>query len=462
MMATALGGAAVSAGDPALAQQAPPPPAMPGLVVSMPPAQPGAAPPSMPGLVVSQPPAGSGAPPPPMPGLVVSAPPGPGIPMAPGFGAPPAAQPAAKPKPKPAPKKVAGPDPDAVKAPQGIAALVNDEPVTAFEVDRLARFLALSTNITDRAKANMKAFAEDPQTNERLKAILQETIAANQGKSKEQILAIFEERKKQFVLSLQKRAIEGARSAAVPGLRKKAVDELIEDRLKFQEAKRLSVTVTDDDAERAFKSIAERNKLSLKEFTDNIRAQGADPDVMKSRLKTQLVWREVVRKRFGHTITVSNKEIDQLVQTSKAGEEQTELQLHKITLSTAGKIDQKIMAQRLDEAEGVRAKFAGCKGTEALVKGRGDAKFEDLGYRKIASISEPTRTFLASARDGEMVPANLAVGGVELFAVCARRTVKVDEQKRQAAENELQQKEFERIAQRHLQDLKKDALIEIR
>ena len=52
----------------------------------------------------------------------------------------------------------------------------------------------------------------------------------------------------------------------IPGLRKKALEELIEERLKFQEAKRTSVTISDDEVEKAFKGIAERNKMTADQF----------------------------------------------------------------------------------------------------------------------------------------------------------------------------------------------------
>ena len=385
---------------------------VPGLVVSMPP--PSGPPSSVPGLVVSTPPTtGTPAPAPGMPGLVIGPSRGPAQPSqtAPAQG--PAQGPApvatAKPKPKSPPKKTAAASPPvaAGKGGQGIAALVNDEPVTAFEVDNLARFMALSTNIGDRAKANMQAIAQNPATNDRLKAILQETIQANPGKSREQVIAAFEERKKQFVISLQKQAVESARSSVIPTLRKKALDELVDDRLKSQEAKRLNLTVGDDDVERAFKGIAERNKVSLQDFTNNIKAQGADPAVMKQRLRSQIIWREVIRRRFGHTIAISHKEVDKVVaNAASTGEDLSELQLHKVTFATTGKIDQKVIAQRYDEADKLRAKFGGCKSTAALVKDKADAKFEDLGYRKASSISEPARTLLLAARDGEMIPPN--------------------------------------------------------
>ena len=52
----------------------------------------------------------------------------------------------------------------------------------------------------DREK--FKRLLQAPATADRLKAILGEVIKANQGKTKEQIIAIFEERKKQYALGL--------------------------------------------------------------------------------------------------------------------------------------------------------------------------------------------------------------------------------------------------------------------
>lgn len=416
---------------------------------------------SIPGLVVTTTPPPQAAPPP-------GAMPPPAAPRA----APPSEQgktppAAAKPKPKPAAKKEKDLTTAATQTPesgsvQGIAALVNDEPITAFEVQERARFLVLTVDFAERAKANMKAMAQDPKINDRLKAILEDTIKSNPGKSREQIIAAFEERKKALVTSLQQQAVASARASFIPGLRKKALEELIEERLKLQEAKKLGVLAADDEVEKAFKGLAERNKMTSEQFAAHLKTQGADAKVMKARFKASFSWRDVIRRRFGHQINVSSREVDRIAATASAGDDTLELQVHKITLAVPGKIDQQQVARRLTEAETLRQRFAGCKSTAGLAKDVPNARFEDLGWRKATALGEPTRTMLINAGEGEMVPASPTASGVELYAVCGRRAPKVNEEKRQAAENELQQKEFDRLAQRHLADLRKDALIEIR
>jgi peptidyl-prolyl cis-trans isomerase SurA len=348
---------------------------------------------------------------------------------------------------------------------QGIVVLINDEPVTAYEVEQRATFLAVSgggTGITERARENLKHIAQQESTNQRMRAILDETIKANPGKTREQVIAAFEERKKVYVQSLQRQALDSARASLLPSFKKSALEELIEERLKLQEAKRLNINVSEEEGDKFFKGIAERNKMTEQQFAEHLKGQGIDPQSMKARLRAQSVWRDVIRRKFGHQVSVTAREVDKLVGSSASGEEHAELQLHKITLATPGKLDQRTMARRLEEAEALRRKFAGCKSTASLAKGASDASFEDLGFKKADTVTEPTRSLLLNAKEGEMVPGNLAPSGVELYAVCARRTAKVDDQKRQQVESELTQKEFDVLARRHLRDLRQDAMIEYR
>jgi len=342
-----------------------------------------------------------------------------------------------------------------------IVALVNDDPITGFNVDQRARFLALSGNIADRARARMQEFAKDPKTNERLQAILQETINANRGRTREQVIAAFEVRKKAYVTGLQQQALESARASVLPTMRKQALEELIEERLKLQEARKNSITVSNDDVDRVFNDMAKRNKMTGAQFAEHLSSQGADAAVLKSRLRSSLAWREVVRKRYGHQISVSQRDIEALALRS-GGEESQELKLALITIATPGNPDQRAMAARLAEANTIRASFQGCQSMPQIAKERPNARFQDLGFKNPSTIAEPTRSLLLSAKDGEMLPGNLSGGGVELYAVSGRRGVKIDDEKRQAAENQLAMQEFEKLAQRYLFDLRKDALIEMR
>ena len=342
---------------------------------------------------------------------------------------------------------------------QSIVALVNDEPITGYEVRQRAQMMS-GGDVAAKAQANFKALIQQPGTNERLKAILQETIKANPGKSKEQILAAFEVRKKEFAMSLQKQAIENARASALPGVKKAALEELIDEKIKLQEAKRVGAVAGDDEIDRIIEGIAQRNKMTKEQLGQQL---GGSIEPMRYRVRSTLAWQEVIRRKFGRDISIATRDVDKYVASAQAGgDDGVELQLQRIRLAIPAKIDAQGVAQRVSEAEAIRAKFQGCKSSKQLASGVKGAQFEDLGKRPASAIPEPTRSMLLNAKDDEMVPPSVEGDGVNLFAVCGRTVVKAEEQKRTAAEGELKQKELDILAKRHLKDLRQDAHIEYR
>ena len=82
-----------------------------------------------------------------------------------------------------------------------IAVLVNDDPITEYEIRQRAQLLAAGPGLRKQVEARFKNLIKRPSTNKRLRSILKETIEANQGRSREQILAIFERRKTAYAKS---------------------------------------------------------------------------------------------------------------------------------------------------------------------------------------------------------------------------------------------------------------------
>lgn len=342
---------------------------------------------------------------------------------------------------------------------RSIAALVNDEPITGYEIDQRAMMLS-GTNVQAQAKANFQAIVKNPKTSEHLRQILQETARENQGKSREEIIAIFERRKKEYGMSLQRQAFEMARASALPAMKKQALEELIDDRLKTQEAKKQGVTIEDADVDRIVKSIAERNKMTVEQFTKQI---GGSLEPIKSRIRATLSWNEVVRRKFAPLINVSNRDVDKLIASSTlAGDDDVELKVQRIRIAMPAKLEEHGVAMRIQEADKIRQKYTGCQSTAAAAMGVAGARFEDLGKRKVSTIPEPTRTLLVNAADGEMLPPAVNDGAIELWVVCGRSTVNATEAKRDQAEGQLKQREFELMAKRYLKDLREDAHIEYR
>jgi len=342
-----------------------------------------------------------------------------------------------------------------VKGGQAIVVLVNDEPITAYEIEQRARFLAVNSasgeNLRAKLEARWAVIARDPRTNEKFQQLLREKNV----KSKDEAMAL----QKQFVSSLQKNLFEQmqreSRAGRMPQLRKEAREELIEERVKVQEAKRLGVDVGEEEPKRIIKEIAARNKMTDEQFAQQVKSQGIDITTMRDKFHAQGCWREVVRRRFAAQIAITQGEVDRLISANavESGEDAVELQVSRITLPLPGGVDQSLMVRRFADAEALRKRFAGCRGMGELARSAVDARFEDAKYIRPSSVPEPLRSLLLAAKDGDLVPPAATPAGIELFAVCGRRPIKADDKQREKVQNELAQHEFEILAKRHLRDL---------
>lgn len=417
---------------------------------------------NLPGIVISTtPPPGAAAPPPVSPFARPQ--------EAPPAAAAPAPKPAPKPKaaakPKPKPPTTASADAASGRSggAQSIIMLINDDPITALDVEQRARLNSLSANISERASANMKALVQSEATQKRFRAMVEQIVKDNQAsKTREQIMAMIEQRKSQFAQQLQQEAIYSARSSMLPGMRKAALEELIEERIKLQEAKRMNVVVDDAQIDDVIKGIAERNKMNANQFAEHMKKMGVEISAMKARFKATLSWNDVVRRRFASQVTVNQREVEKFANAAASGEDDVELQLQRITLPVPGKMDQKALSERFRDADRLRQGFSGCKTAQALATKLQGAKFEDLGVRKPSSLSEPLRSHVLAAKEGEMVPPSISEGSIELYAVCSRKVIKADEKKRTEIAQDLQQKEYEIAAKGHLRNLRQEAHIECR
>ncbi len=349
------------------------------------------------------------------------------------------------------------------KSAQGIAVLVNDEPITAYEIEQRAAFIALQgggrsvEDMKSKAEARWKRIVQDPNTNKRF----QDYLKKNNVQSQEQARALQEKFIKQLQSNMMAEIQREARAGAVSRSRGQAQEELIEEKLKLQEARRLNAVAEDEEVNRIVSGIAERNNMNLEQFGKHMKGMGVDIETMKARFRAEISWREVVRRRFGSMVAITEREVDLFVANTPMAQADLELQVRRITLPLPAQVDQAVLARRIAEADLLAARYTGCESMPTLAAAASGAKYEDLGTRKPSTIPEPTRTLLMNAGEGDMLPSSVGSAGIELWALCGRRT-DGEASTRETAQNELRQQEFNVLAQRHLKDLQQDAAIEIR
>lgn len=103
----------------------------------------------------------------------------------------------------------------------------------------------------------------------------------------------------------------------VPGSsREQAADVLIDDRLKRQAARAIGLEISQDELEAGIAEFAQRGNLSAAEFIEALGESGVAPETVRDFVEAGLLWRTLVRGRFGPRSNVSEAEVERALALS--------------------------------------------------------------------------------------------------------------------------------------------------
>lgn len=99
-----------------------------------------------------------------------------------------------------------------------------------------------------------------------------------------------------------------------PGnLEERALEALIEDRLRMTAAKRAGIAVTPAQVQEGMTEFAGRANLDTEQFLAAIAQDGVDAQTFRDFVEAGLVWRDLVRAKFGPQSRITEVEVDRAI-----------------------------------------------------------------------------------------------------------------------------------------------------
>jgi peptidyl-prolyl cis-trans isomerase SurA len=255
------------------------------------------------------------------------------------------------------------------------------------------------------------------------------------------------------------------RKPATDALRKKVIENLISERIQIQEANKNNVIISDDKIDEIFTRVAKSNKMSGTQLTASLAQLGVNIKTMKEQIRARLAWRQVVQRKFRNQVSVNASQVDKAISVEEPTEKQqgaTEFQLQRIRLELPDSPNQRTIATRLVEAERLRNRITSCSSVAKVIKPLRKASAKQVGRKTAEQVAQPTRAILLATKEGQMTPPTITSSGIELYVVCARRSVNRNDKQRQEVRSKLLSQEYDILARRHLRDLRQDAFVEHR
>lgn len=167
------------------------------------------------------------------------------------------------------------PNPAHSQSVQRIAAIVNDELITAYDLESRIRLVMFSTRLPDTAETRRR-------------------------------------------------------------IRSQVLRTLIDERLQLQEAKRRNISVSKRDIQRAKQTIEKQNKMPKGGLERILTQNGIPLDAMDAQLRTGIAWSKLIGRRLRPRVTIGEDEIDEALEHIKSRQGQTEYRLGEIMLAVDG------------------------------------------------------------------------------------------------------------------------------
>jgi peptidyl-prolyl cis-trans isomerase SurA len=199
---------------------------------------------------------------------------------------------------------------------------------------------------------------------------------------------------------------------------------LIDERIQAQEAARQNITVSDADMADAIRRVEENNRMQRGGLEALIRDLGAERSAILSQIRAGVMWQKLVNRKLRSSLQVGEDEIDEQVALLKSAQGTAEYLLAEIFLAvdTPDQEDE-IRQAAMGIAEQVRRGAPFASVARQFSQSASAAAGGDIGWVRQGTLEQQVEAVVEAMQPGQMTEPLRSVGGYYIYALRNRRTV---------------------------------------
>jgi peptidyl-prolyl cis-trans isomerase SurA len=218
------------------------------------------------------------------------------------------------------------------------------------------------------------------------------------------------------------------RIPAPEALRRYVLESLIDERVVITYARESGVRVDDGELDRAMASIASQNQISVQQLRERLAREGTDYTRFRADIRDQILIERVREREVQSRIRVSDEELDAWLaqQRGPAAAAAAEYDIAQILVTVPENAADTVVAERRSRAEAARARGRGGEPFEAVAREMSeDANREQGGSIGLRPADRLPDVFLEAVRNlkpGDVSPTLLKTGaGFHVLKLVERR-----------------------------------------
>ena len=118
----------------------------------------------------------------------------------------------------------------------------------------------------------------------------------------------------------------------MPQLQRKALQDLVEEQLKLQEAKQFDLKPEDGEVDGELRQMAGQTGLSVEQFSDALKVEGISVNTLRSQIAASIVWPRLVQGRYGKRVRVDDDEVNSTLERMRADATQEQFLISEICI----------------------------------------------------------------------------------------------------------------------------------
>ncbi len=201
-----------------------------------------------------------------------------------------------------------------------------------------------------------------------------------------------------------------------------ALDELINDTLRLQTAKRFGIDPSRQEVRAGFDEISRRNRRDPEQMRSGLLSRGITAEALNEQIKAEVAWRRLIIQRFGPRVEVTDSDVDEIAGATPnvtPGETEYLLAEMRFPIQPGGEA-----AARAAATQAIAQMSSGQRFTEIaqkISKGPTALTGGDLGWVSRSSLSPASVTVLSTLNVDRVSPPFVEGEDIVIYGLRATR-----------------------------------------
>ena len=242
-----------------------------------------------------------------------------------------------------------------------------------------------------------------------------------------------------------------------PASQADALEAVIADRLRYDEARHWGIESADSDMTAVLQREAAAVKMDVQGFSQAAAKSKVDLETIRSHLRAVAAWDTLVRAR-NKGVGASEEEIAAAI--ARGGTDKvTNYRLQQVIFVLPANATPAVIESRLGEAKALRNRFDSCDTGLQLARSLPNVAIKESMSRSSDALTPALRKVLAETQRGMLTTPDRSANGIEMVAVCEKNDASDSDTLHEQVQKNLIADKLVSVSAQMYKDLRKTAVI---